>query len=235
MAYQATDVPLGFVVTLDLRPTPKSPPPLLAKCFEVGHLQFEGSDEPRTLVFIRVPGRQRSPSHSKPHSRSDRPPMAPVTSTALPRTEGTNVLPRPSEGAAISPHTEGLNGGPPGLVIWATALVAVYGAPLATYNASLTRQRERRDRERHERELARDERRVVVQARHVAVPDHPPLVGVRAVCDGPRPVKLTGFGLLLENGRQLVTMPIPVETSVAKLVGVELDPEPPQEPPERSS
>ena len=95
-------------------------------------------------------------------------------------------------------------------MIWATALVAVYGALLATYNASLSRQRERRDRERHERELARDERRVVVQARHVAVPDHPPLVGVRAVCDGPRPVKLTGFGLLLENGRQLVTMPIPV-------------------------
>lgn len=61
-AYQATDVPLGFVVTLDLTRDPQSPPPLLDECFEVRHLRFEGSEEPRTLVFVRVPGRQQRPS-----------------------------------------------------------------------------------------------------------------------------------------------------------------------------
>lgn len=100
--------------------------------------------------------------------------------------------------------------GPPDVVVYGTAVIAIYGAVLATYNALLTRGRERRDRERHQRELERDERRVVVQARHVVVPDYPPLISVRAVCDGPRPVKITGFGLLMEDGRQMVAMPVPV-------------------------
>lgn len=62
-AYQATDVPLGFVVTLDLTRRGQ-PPPLLAECFEVRHLTF-GSETQRTLVFVKVAGNQKSPSALK--------------------------------------------------------------------------------------------------------------------------------------------------------------------------
>jgi hypothetical protein len=60
-AYHATDEPLGFVLTLDLTRDLNSPPPLLHECFEVRHLTFE-SDELRTLVFVKVAGRQQRPS-----------------------------------------------------------------------------------------------------------------------------------------------------------------------------
>lgn len=59
-AYQATDVPLGFVIALDLTRAGQ-PPPLLAECFEVRHLAFD-SEASRTLVFVKVTGKQKSPS-----------------------------------------------------------------------------------------------------------------------------------------------------------------------------